>query len=84
MFKSNGMDSDWCWSNYLNFRALKQADSIREQLVRIMGKQQISLYSRPATDSEYYPNIKKAILSGFFMQVALKQRAGHYQTLKDD
>lgn len=36
-FKQNGMDSDWCWSNYLNFRALKQADSIREQLVRIMG-----------------------------------------------
>jgi len=22
-FKSNGMNPDWCWNNYLNFRALK-------------------------------------------------------------
>ena len=22
-FKQNGMDADWCWSNYLNIRALK-------------------------------------------------------------
>ena len=29
-FKSNGMDGDWCWNNYLNFRALKQCDNIRE------------------------------------------------------
>ena len=78
------MDSDWCWRNYLNFRALKQADSIRDQLVSIMGQQKCSLYSRPSTDKEYYSGIKKAVLSGFFMNVALIQRNGHYQTLKDD
>lgn len=49
-----------------------------------MGQQNCSLYSRPKTDPEYYSGIKKAILSGFFMNVALKQRAGHYMTLKDD
>ena len=36
------------------------------------------------SDGEYYNNIKKSILSGYFMQTAHLQRAGHYMTLKDD
>jgi len=44
----------------------------------------MSLYSRPESDPQYHENIKKAILSGFFMQTAVLQRAGHYMTLKDD
>lgn len=42
------------------------------------------MVSTPLMDKNYYPNIKKAILSGFFMQTALIQRAGHYMTVKDD
>lgn len=30
MFKTKNMDTDWCWNHYLNFRALKQANDIRE------------------------------------------------------
>ena len=33
-FKQNGEASDWCYDNFLNFRALKSADSVRVQLVR--------------------------------------------------
>ena len=36
------------------------------------------------SDPNYYENIKKAILSGYFMQIAHLQRAGHYLTFKDD
>ncbi len=36
------------------------------------------------SDKNYYLNIKKALLSGFFMQTAVLQRAGHYMTTKDD
>ena len=32
-----------------------------------MNKQQLSLYSSPVESPEYTNNIKKAILSGFFM-----------------
>lgn len=49
-----------------------------------MGQQRLSLYSRPDTDPEYHNNIKKSVLSGYFMQTALKQRSGVYMTLKDD
>ena len=40
--------------------------------------------SSPTTDPDYYTNIKKCILSGYFMQTALVSRAGHYLTVKDD
>jgi len=83
-FKAKDMNTDWCWSSFLNFRALKSANDIREQLIKIMVTQKCSLESSPTTHPDYYTNIKKCILSGFFMQTALMQRAGHYLTLKDD
>jgi len=34
-YKSHGEDSQWCYENFLNMRALKSADSVRTQLVRV-------------------------------------------------
>lgn len=34
-FKAQGEDSQWCYDNFLNFRSLKSADSVRTQLVRL-------------------------------------------------
>lgn len=80
----NDKNADWCWNHYLNVRALNQANSIREQLIRLLVNQKCNLNSNPTSHPHYYRNIKKAVLSGFFMQTALLQRAGHYLTLKDD
>lgn len=33
---------------------------------------------------DYYINIRKALVSGFFMQVAHLERNGHYVTAKDN
>lgn len=33
-FKQNQESTDWCYENFLNFRALKSADNVRSQLVR--------------------------------------------------
>jgi len=38
----------------------------------------------PQNSPDYFDNIKKCVLSGFFMQTAHLERAGHYLTLKDD
>lgn len=35
-FKENGGDSDWCWNHFLNYRALCQANNIRDQLAKIL------------------------------------------------
>jgi pre-mRNA-splicing factor ATP-dependent RNA helicase DHX15/PRP43 len=36
------------------------------------------------TSKDYYINIRKALVQGFFMQVAHLERTGHYLTIKDN
>ncbi|KCV71143.1 pre-mRNA-splicing factor ATP-dependent RNA helicase DHX15 [Fonticula alba] len=83
-FVANNMDQKFCYNNYLNFRSLKSADSVRQQLLRIFKRLGLELNSTPFEDRRYYDNIKRAILSGFFMQVAHKERSGGYLTVKDN
>jgi hypothetical protein len=57
---------------------------VRAQLQRLMIKHGFELKSTPFESSDYYPNIRKAMCSGFFMQVAHLERTGHYLTAKDN
>ena len=63
---------------------MKSADNVREQLVRIMARFNLKLCSTDFNSREYYVNIRKAMLSGYFMQVAHLERTGHYLTVKDN
>ncbi|WYZ36682.1 hypothetical protein EsH8_II_000188 [Colletotrichum jinshuiense] len=81
-----GVDSKkWCHEHFLSFRHLSSADNVRAQLKRIMEKHDLELISTPFEDKNYYTNIRRALLSGFFMQVAMKESSGKvYRTIKDD
>ncbi len=83
-FKQNGGDTGWCHKNYLNMRSLKSADNVRTQLVRLVSRHNIAVVSSDFTSKDYYLNIRKAVLSGYFMQVAHLERSGHYLTVKDN
>jgi len=37
-YKRKNMDVDWCYENFLNYRHLKAADDVREQLKQLMIK----------------------------------------------
>lgn len=63
---------------------MKAADNVREQLVRIMARFNLKLCSTDFNSRDYYVNIRKAMLSGYFMQVAHLERTGHYLTVKDN
>lgn len=65
-------------------RSLKQADNVRSQLARIMDRFELKRTSTEFNSREYYLNIRKALVQGFFMQVAHLQRSGHYLTIKDN
>ena len=54
-YKNNGGDPEWCWKNFLNARALSQANSIRDQLAKILVQQKCSIVSTPIQSREYYP-----------------------------
>ena len=62
-------DSQWCYDNFLSYRSLKSADNVREQLSRIMDRFTLKRTSTDFTSKDYYLNIRKALVSGFFMQV---------------
>ncbi|KAF1989329.1 P-loop containing nucleoside triphosphate hydrolase protein [Aulographum hederae CBS 113979] len=76
---------NWCYNHYLSHRALQQADNVRSQLARIMERQNIDFVSVHHSHEKFYENIRKALVAGFFMQVAKKQSSGKtYATVKDD
>ena len=77
-------DPSWCYENFVNQRALKAADNVRQQLVRIMARFNLKLCSTDFNSRDYYINIRKAMLAGYFMQVAHLERTGHYLTVKDN
>lgn len=62
-------DPQWCYDNFINYRSLKSADNVRQQLSRIMDRFSLARTSTEFSSREYYVNIRKALISGFFMQV---------------
>jgi hypothetical protein len=62
-------DAQWCYDNFINFRSLKSADNVRQQLSRIMDRFNLKRTSTEFTSKDYYLNIRKSLTTGFFMQV---------------
>ncbi|GFR16742.1 pre-mRNA-splicing factor ATP-dependent RNA helicase DHX15 [Trichonephila clavata] len=83
-FKQNHEDPQWCYDNFVNYRSLKSADNVRQQLSRIMDRFSLKRTSTEFSSKDYYINIRKALVAGFFMQVAHLERTGHYLTIKDN
>ena len=75
----------WCHDHFLSLRALQSADNVRLQLKRIMEREELDLVSTPFEDKKYYENIRRALVAGFFMQVAKREGTGKtYVTVKDE
>ena len=80
-------DTKWTWSNYLSKRNLVQADNVRSQLQRIMERNNIPLlsnFSHPKSEEKLHENIRRALLTGLFTQVAhWDPEKKAYLTVKD-
>ncbi|GJQ10468.1 hypothetical protein GpartN1_g2259.t1 [Galdieria partita] len=83
-YKHNDEDPNWCYQNFLNYRSLKSADNVRSQLEAMMSKLSLPLVSTDFQSVEFYVNIRKALVNGFFMQVAHLESNGYYLTVKDN
>ncbi|KAH9021058.1 P-loop containing nucleoside triphosphate hydrolase protein [Lactarius pseudohatsudake] len=85
-YQNNLHDRNWPWNNYLLARSLSQADNVRSQLLRIMERLEIDVVTKSYEDqTRHYMNIRKALVCGFFMQVAHKEgEKGSYTTIKDN
>uniref|UniRef100_A0AAX7VBB8 RNA helicase n=1 Tax=Astatotilapia calliptera TaxID=8154 RepID=A0AAX7VBB8_ASTCA len=83
-FKQNHESTQWCYDNFVNYRSLMSADNVRQQLSRIMDRFSLPRRSTEFSSRDYYINIRRALVTGFFMQIAHLERTGHYLTVKDN
>jgi len=75
----------FCSKHFLSGWALRSAERARERLKRSLLEVGGTIASTDFQDKEYYPNIRKCVLAGFFMQVAHsdKEKPGAYFTARD-
>uniref|UniRef100_A0A8C9GY62 RNA helicase n=1 Tax=Piliocolobus tephrosceles TaxID=591936 RepID=A0A8C9GY62_9PRIM len=73
----------FCYDYFLNHRAMTSAQNVRNQLLKIMEKLKLKLVSNHPSHPDYYINIRKALLKGYYQQVAYKTSKGYYITVKD-
>ena len=70
-FGDEGQVAKWCRENFLNPRTMRSADSVRSQLERINYRLGIPTVSTmDPKDPGYSAAVRKALLNGYFLQVA--------------
>ncbi|KAH9458984.1 hypothetical protein MJO28_010337 [Puccinia striiformis f. sp. tritici] len=82
-YKSSQDPNNWCWQNYVANRAMLQADNVRNQLKRTMERFDLDMISIDHKHKDYFKNIRMAITTGYFMQVAHKEREKGVYTTRD-
>jgi len=83
-WKQNNESNQWCYDNFVSHRSLMSADNVRKQLLQIMVKHGLEMVSTDFSSPNYYVNMRKALVEGFFMQVAHLESGGQYLTVKDN
>ncbi|XP_055684483.1 pre-mRNA-splicing factor ATP-dependent RNA helicase DHX16 [Lutzomyia longipalpis] len=70
--------TQWCYENFIQYRSMKRARDVREQLAGLMQRVEIEMVSGlPETI-----NIRKAITAGYFYHIARLSKGGNYKTIK--
>ncbi|KAM4835739.1 pre-mRNA-splicing factor ATP-dependent RNA helicase DHX16 [Thomomys bottae] len=73
----SGYSSQWCYENFVQFRSMRRARDVREQLEGLLERVEVGLSSCQGD----YIRVRKAITSGYFYHIARLTRSG-YRTVK--
>jgi len=68
----------WCQEVFVQYRSMKRARDIREQLAGLMERVEVALTSNPCDSAA----IRKAVTAGYFYHVAKFSKGGVYKTVK--
>ncbi|KAF8820957.1 ATP-dependent Rna helicase [Cardiosporidium cionae] len=77
-------EKNFCFDNFLNQRSLSSALNARNQLQRAMERLGMKIVHTDFQSKDYHINIRKALVAGYFQQVAHLEVTGHYLTVKDN
>ncbi|AET39119.1 DEAH-box RNA helicase PRP16 Ecym_4037 [Eremothecium cymbalariae DBVPG len=78
-WKANRFSADWCNKHYLQYRSLRRAYDIKEQLASVMKKERVPIISSGAD----WDIIRKCICAGYTSQAARKSGLSQYNHLKN-
>ena len=70
--------TQWCFENFVQYRAMKRARAIRDQLQGLLERTEIDLLSNPMD----HVGIRKSITAGYFYHTARLTANGMYKTAK--
>lgn len=70
--------TQWCYENFIQYRSMKRARDVREQLAGLMERVEIEMVS---CLPETMP-VRKAITAGYFYHIARLSKGGSYKTAK--
>ncbi|KAM3872743.1 pre-mRNA-splicing factor ATP-dependent RNA helicase DHX16 isoform 2-T2 [Diretmus argenteus] len=73
----SGYSTQWCYENFIQFRSMKRARDVREQLEGLMDRIEVEVVS---SQGDCMP-IRKAVTAGYFYHTARLSKGG-YKTVK--
>uniref|UniRef100_A0A8C5AWK2 RNA helicase n=1 Tax=Gadus morhua TaxID=8049 RepID=A0A8C5AWK2_GADMO len=75
--EKSGYSTQWCYENFIQFRSMKRARDVRDQLEGLMERIEVEVVS---CQGEPMP-IRKAVTAGYFYHTARLSKGG-YKTVK--
>ncbi|KAM4601428.1 pre-mRNA-splicing factor ATP-dependent RNA helicase DHX16 isoform 2-T2 [Polymixia lowei] len=73
----SGYSTQWCYENFIQFRSMKRARDVRDQLEGLMDRIEVEVVS----SQEDSTPIRKAVTAGYFYHTARLSKGG-YKTVK--
>ncbi|XP_072249637.1 pre-mRNA-splicing factor ATP-dependent RNA helicase DHX16 [Leuresthes tenuis] len=73
----SGFSTQWCYENFIQFRSMRRARDVRDQLEGLMDRIEVEVVS---CDGDSMP-IRKAVTAGYFYHTARLSKGG-YKTVK--
>ena len=79
-WRNHEYSQTWCFDTYVQYRALKRAQDVRNQINTIMDRYRIPLKSC----GRKFDLVRKAITAGFFMNASRKDPSEGYKTVNEN
>uniref|UniRef100_A0A8B9HGJ5 RNA helicase n=1 Tax=Astyanax mexicanus TaxID=7994 RepID=A0A8B9HGJ5_ASTMX len=77
VYTQSGFSTQWCFENFIQFRSMKRARDVREQLEGLMERIEVEVCSANGDSTP----IRKSITAGYFYHTARLSKGG-YKTVK--
>ncbi|CAG5102364.1 Similar to DHX16: Pre-mRNA-splicing factor ATP-dependent RNA helicase DHX16 (Homo sapiens) [Cotesia congregata] len=77
-WQQSEFSTHWCYENFIQYKSMKRARDVREQLVGLMQRVEMDIISGISDTVA----IRKSITAGYFYHVARLSKSGNYKTVK--